>query len=89
MYEAQVEVRNEPGIHARPAAILVQVASRFASEIHLATEALEVNGKSIMGVMMLAAETGTVVTIRAVGSDEREAVETLARLIEARFDIAE
>ncbi|MBD3237183.1 MAG: HPr family phosphocarrier protein [Candidatus Eisenbacteria bacterium] len=87
MYEARVEVRNDPGIHARPAAILVQTASRFSSEIHVATEALEVNAKSIMGVMMLAAETGTLLTIRAQGSDERAAVEALVRLIEARFEI--
>ena len=85
MYEAQVTVRNVPGIHARPAAQLVQKASLFKSEIFIATPELTVNGKSIMGVMMLAAETGTVLTVRAQGSDERQAVEALVALVESRF----
>lgn len=85
MYEAQVTVRNVPGIHARPAAQLVQKASLFKSEIFFATPELTVNGKSIMGVMMLAAETGTVLTIRAQGPDEREAVEALVAIVESKF----
>ncbi len=88
MYEAQVTVRNIPGIHARPAAQLVQKASLFKSEIFFATQELTVNGKSIMGVMMLAAETGTVLTIRAQGPDEQQAVEALVALVEAKFQEA-
>lgn len=86
MHEAKVEVKNVPGIHARPAALLVQRASQFESEIHVATDKLEVNGKSIMGVMMLAAETGTVLTFRAVGRDEKEAVAALVQLVETKFE---
>lgn len=85
MHEAQVMVTNVPGIHARPAALLVQKASGFAAEIFLANGQLTVNAKSIMGVMMLAAETGTQLTVRAEGSDEREAVAALVALIESEF----
>lgn len=85
MYEVKVTVCNVPGIHARPAAILVQKASLFRSELFLATSALTVNAKSIMGVMMLAAETGTELTIRGEGSDEREAVEALRALVASGF----
>jgi len=86
VYETVVTVRNVPGIHARPAAVLVQRASLFKSMIQIGNSRLMVNAKSIMGVMMLAAETGTELTIRAEGSDEREAVEALKQLFEARFE---
>jgi phosphocarrier protein HPr len=86
VYEVQVVVRNVPGIHARPAALVVQKASQFKSDLSLATSELTVNAKSIMGVMMLAAETGTTLTIRGTGPDENEAVEALRALIESRFD---
>ncbi len=85
VYEATVVVRNKPGIHARPAALLVQRASQCKSEIFLATSELTVNAKSIMGVMMLAAETGAELTIRAEGPDEREAVDALVAMVEAGF----
>ncbi len=85
MFEAKVVVRNAPGIHARPAANLVQLASRFKAEVEIGTESLTVNAKSIMGVLMLAAETGTQLTIRAKGPDECEAVEALVRLIDSGF----
>ncbi|MCK4303797.1 MAG: HPr family phosphocarrier protein [Candidatus Eisenbacteria sp.] len=85
MYEAQVEVRNVPGIHARPAALLVQAASRYKSEVFLCAGELTVNAKSIMGVMMLAAETGTILSIRAEGPDERDAVDGLAAIVESGF----
>jgi len=85
VYEASVVVTNVPGIHARPAALLVQKASGFDAEIFVATEQLTVNAKSIMGVMMLAAETGTKLIVRAEGPDEREAVEALTELVRAEF----
>ena len=85
MYEETVQVTNVPGIHARPAALLVQRASLFKSEVFVATSALTVNGKSIMGVMMLAAETGTELTIRAEGPDEQKAVQALVEMIRAGF----
>ena len=86
MYEAQVEVKSVPGIHARPAALLVQKASQFKAEIFFATEHMSVNGKSIMGVMMFAAETGTLLTIRGNGPDEQTAVDTLIAMIDSGFE---
>jgi phosphocarrier protein HPr len=83
--EQQVTVQNYPGIHAHPAVLLVKRAARFRSEITVGNGALTVNGKSIMGVLMLAAEMGTVLTIRAEGPDEADAVSALVRLIESKF----
>lgn len=85
VYEEKVAVQNVPGIHARPAALLVQRASLYQSDIFFATDHLTVNGKSIMGVMMLAAETGTMLTVRAEGVDEKEAVEALVKLVAGGF----
>ena len=85
MYEEQVEVQNVPGIHARPAAQLVQEASRYGAEIFITTDQLTVNGKSIMGVMMLAAEMGSKLTIFADGEDEKEAVKDLVQLVGSGF----
>lgn len=78
-------VKNKLGLHARPAALFVQAAGRFASEITLSKDGTTVNGKSIMGVMMLAAGQGSVLRISAVGIDEEEAAEELAGLIESGF----
>lgn len=83
--ERTVTVSNRQGLHARPASEFVKVASRFESEIHVEKDELEVNGKSIMGVMMLAAEPGTTLAIRADGDDSREAVEALVELVEDGF----
>jgi len=85
VYEAKVTVRSVPGIHARPAALLVQRASLFKAEVFIATADLTVNAKSIMGVMMLAAETGTELTFRAEGPDEKKAVEALIGMVEDGF----
>ncbi|MDP6775602.1 MAG: HPr family phosphocarrier protein, partial [Candidatus Latescibacteria bacterium] len=70
MEERQATVKNKLGLHARPSALLVQATSKLASEIALIKDGLEVNGKSIMGVMMLAAEVGARITVRAEGADE-------------------
>ena len=85
MTERRVMVANYPGIHAHPAVLFVKKAGLFRSEVTVSNGDLSVNGKSIMGVLMLAAEQGTHLTIRAEGPDEREAVEALALLIESRF----
>ncbi len=77
----EVAIRNRNGLHARPAAAFVKLASRFRSEILVSRDDLEVNGKSIMGVLMLAAEPGAVLTIRAVGEDAERAVDALVRLV--------
>lgn len=85
MIERQATIVNQEGLHARPAARIVRLASSFASEIELAKDGLEVNGKSIMGVMMLAAECGSAITIRADGSDAEQAVQALAELVASGF----
>jgi phosphocarrier protein len=83
--ERAATIVNQEGLHARPAARIVRLASGFTSEIELAKDGLEVNGKSIMGVMMLAAEFGSSITIRARGPDAEEAVAALAELVASGF----
>ncbi|MGD8619672.1 MAG: HPr family phosphocarrier protein [Thiogranum sp.] len=85
MQASTVTIVNKLGLHARAAAKFVTLASSFASEIKLARDGQEVNGKSIMGVMMLAASRGCQVTVTASGEDEREAITRLTELIEQRF----
>jgi phosphocarrier protein HPr len=84
-----VTIANKLGLHARAAAKFVTLASRFESEVFLIRDNRQVNGKSIMGVMMLAAGKGTVLEIVAAGQDEQEAVETLTTLVQERFGEAE
>lgn len=84
-YVKNVTVANAYGLHARPAAELVKLANTFKSEILVAKDGLEVNGKSIMGVMMLAAEKGSILQIRAIGVDAQGAVEALAALVARGF----
>ncbi len=86
MAERQATVKNRLGIHARPSALLVQAAAKFVSEITLIKDGIEVNGKSIMGVMMLAAETDSTIRVRAAGPDEEEALDEIVRMIEGEFD---
>ena len=85
MTEKKIQVINRLGLHARPAALLVQKASRFQSEIRLVKDEYELNAKSIMSVMMLAAEMGSFITIKAWGEDEVQAVEEIARLFQEKF----
>jgi phosphocarrier protein len=85
MVERSVQVQNAHGIHARPAAEIVKVAARFRSAITLVRDDLEVNGKSIMGVMMMAAECGATIVIRAVGDDEEAAADALVALVHTKF----
>ena len=85
MIERQATIVNQEGLHARPAARIVRLASSFASEIELSKDGLDVNGKSIMGVMMLAAECGSEITIRATGPDAEQAVQALAELVADGF----
>jgi phosphocarrier protein len=83
--EIQLQIRNQLGLHARACALFVKTASRFKSEVLVSRDGLEVNGKSIMGVMMLAAEYGSELLLRADGSDEQDAVSAIAKLIESKF----
>ena len=84
MAERSVKIVNKNGLHARPAAEIVKTASKFTSDIIIVRDELEVNGKSIMGVMMLAAECGAEVTLRATGPDESAAVDAIATLISSK-----
>jgi phosphocarrier protein HPr len=84
-HSTQVVIVNKYGLHARPAAELVKLANRFGAEVWIRKDEVEVSGKSIMGVMMLAAECGSEVRIRAEGDDAREAVDALAELVRNRF----
>ena len=81
MVERSVEIVNKLGIHARPAAEIVKTAAKFKSNITIVRDDLEVNGKSIMGVMMLAAECGSSILIRAEGVDEQAAIDALSAII--------
>ncbi len=85
MAEREVQIVNRAGLHARPAAEFVKLAGHFASEVVVEKDGLEVNGKSIMGVLMLAAECGSRMTIRCEGDDAAEAVGALADLVGRGF----
>ena len=85
MLEQEYTIVNKLGLHARASALLVKTASRYASEIKIAREDVEVNGKSIMGIMMLAAGKGTVIKVSVTGDDEAEAMATLGDLIRDGF----
>ena len=85
MPERSVQVVNEAGIHARPAAEIVKTAARFRSEIMIVKDDLDVNAKSIMGVMMLAAECGSTVTLKAEGDDAQAAIDAIADVIANGF----
>lgn len=85
MIERVVVVPNELGLHARPAAQVVRLAAQFTATIELVRDGSVVNGKSIMGVMMLAAEQGASVTVRAEGTDAEAAVAAVADLIASGF----
>jgi phosphocarrier protein HPr len=84
-HASEVTIVNKYGLHARPAAEFVKLANRFASEVFIRKDDVEVSGKSIMGVMMLAAECGSTVHIRASGDDAAGAVDALVELIRNRF----
>ena len=85
MAERSVQIVNKHGLHARPAAEIVKAASRYQSDVTISRDDLEVNGKSIMGVMMLAAEYGATITIRATGTDADDALDAIAALVANRF----
>jgi phosphocarrier protein HPr len=85
MAERSVQILNKNGLHARPAAEIVKISAKFQSEITLSRDGMEVNGKSIMGVMMLAAECGATLVLRAEGGDADAALDALAELIQRKF----
>jgi len=85
MAEQDVQILNKNGLHARPAAEIVKAASKFKSDITISRDDIEVNGKSIMGVMMLAAECGATITLRASGPDADDAIAAIASIVAHKF----
>ena len=85
MPERIVQIVNKNGLHARPAAEIVKLAAKFQSEITIVKDDLDVNGKSIMGVMMLAAEHGSTILLRAEGPDADAALDALSTLVTNKF----
>jgi phosphocarrier protein HPr len=84
--EKKVKILNSMGLHARPAAQFVKIASKFKSDVYISKNEREVNGKSIMGVMMLAAEMGSELKIKVDGQDQEGAMEALINLVNNKFD---
>ena len=85
MEERTVTIRNKTGLHMRPAGEMVRIAARFDSEISITKDELSVNGKSIIAVISLAAESGAAITIQADGEDAQEAVDALVKMVESNF----
>lgn len=83
--ECRVVIKNKNGIHARPAAMFVQQANKFESDIFIVKDSVEVNGKSIIGIMTLAASYGTKLKLRASGPDAKEAIASLTNLFNEKF----
>jgi phosphocarrier protein len=86
MVQREVEIVNRAGMHARPAAEFVKIAGRFAADIRVEKDGLEVNGKSIMGVLMLAAERGSRLRLSAKGKDAEDALDALSDLVRRGFE---
>ncbi len=86
MVQQDLKILNRLGLHARPAALIVQTACNFASNIELTKDNVSINAKSIMGVMMLAAEFGSTVRVSASGTDEKQALAALQKLFEDKFN---
>ncbi len=84
--EKELTIINRLGLHARPAAMFVRITSRYRSEVWVAKEGEEINGKSIMGLMMLAAGQGSKLTIRCEGPDADKVMEELEALIQQKFN---
>jgi phosphocarrier protein HPr len=87
--ERSIEIKNKLGLHARAAAKLVHTAARFKSELKVRKGDEEVDGKSILGILLLAAGRGSTVVVKANGEDEREALDAVEKLIDAKFDEVE
>jgi phosphocarrier protein HPr len=84
-----IEIKNKLGLHARAAAKLVHTAARFKSSIKIKKGDEEVDGKSILGILLLAAGKGSIITVRAEGEDEAAAVQAIEQLVDAKFDESE
>lgn len=89
MIEKDIEIKNKLGLHARAAAKLVHTAARFNSDVKVRKGSEVVDGKSILGILLLAAGQGTTITVSTNGSDEHEAMQSIEELIDKKFDEAE
>lgn len=85
MIQKEFKITNKTGLHARPAAMLIKTTGKFKSDIRIVKDGYEVNGKSIMGVMTLAAEPGSVIQVIVDGEDEQEAMKAIEELIKNNF----
>lgn len=85
MIEKTITIKNKAGMHTRPASILVKLASKFKSEFYMERDGFQINGKSIIGVMSLAAEYGSTITLKFDGQDERRASEAILKYFEEGF----
>jgi phosphotransferase system HPr (HPr) family protein len=85
MKEVKLKIKNKLGIHARPAMLFAQTANQFESDVYVTKDDLEVNGKSVLGLMMLVAPQGSEITIRCEGPDEEEAIKALTKIVEEGF----
>ncbi len=86
MIEKKVKIINDAGLHTRPAATIVKLAAKFKSDFFIIRDGMNINGKSIIGVMTLAAEKGSELTLQFDGPDEKEAMETIVNYFERGFD---
>ena len=86
MVERKIIIQNRYGLHARPAAQFVGIASKYDANVTISKDGVEVNGKSIMSVLILAAEKGNEIILRAEGKDEAELIQALAELLEGKFN---
>ena len=89
MISKEIEIKNKLGLHARAAAKLVHTAARFRSDVKVRKGNEEVDAKSILGILLLAAANGTRITVSAQGDDESEALQSIEHLIDSRFEEAE
>ena len=85
MVSKELLVKNETGIHARPAGIIVEMANKFKSEIFFTKDGIRANAKSIMSILFLAAEPGSCIEVEAEGADESQALDAIDRLFKAKF----
>ena len=86
MIQQDLQIKNRLGLHARPAALIAQTAAQFTCDIQLAKDGVSINAKSIMGVMMLAAEQGSSLQLRTEGPDEKTAFEAIKALFDNKFN---
>jgi len=86
MIQKNFRIRNKLGLHARPAALLAQTAAKFESKISIIKDGQEVDGDSILGIMMLAAESGSEIIVTVKGKDEKEAIKKIEELFKRKFD---